>query len=850
MSTPANDRERFALVDRMTALFASGPDEETLLRDVVDLFVPDYASWASIDVLDRGKMMRVAVASVDLPGHDGTPWESELAPANLFGGSDQALNASDAPRVLHIESAAELPPLPAGASSRHFLDLLPLSVILAPLRANGERLGTLVVLAARRERRYTDADLTVVGGVAQRTAFAIINGRLVARLQRELEARAEMIARLRESESRFRQLFAVSPIAMPVHDAVSRRIVAANAAALAQYGWSEDELLRMTVGDLEPPEGSTDEIRALRAHFAMTDPDGVTLHWRKDGARLLVEVRSHDLEIGGRRAIVTQALDVTDRVRAFGVLRASEERHRLVARATKEALWEWHSRTGELEWNDAFSDLFRFAPGEATQSPDWLLSRIHPDDRLAATAVLSEAIRSRREECVRRFRFKRGDGSEALVDDRIVIAYDVDGPVRVIGSLTDITAQQKQEEQLALAQRLEAIGRLAGGVAHDFNNVLTAIHGFATFALDEQPSASQSREDLGEILQAIDRAATLTRHLLAFSRRQVLQPQLVDVNEHLRRLHNMLGRVLGEDVELQTFLAPRLPLVLVDPGQFEQVILNLVVNARDAMPDGGLLTIETSSIVSEPDHATPSELSEGEYVVIAVTDTGTGMEAHTLERIFEPFFSTKDRDKGTGLGLATSYGIIEQSGGHISVYSELGRGSTFRILLPRAVDDEVIAAPVIADGPTSLAGHETLLLVEDDERVRRVSVTALKRHGYSVMEARTAEAALATFREEVHAIDAVVTDIVLPRMNGAQLARELRSIRPELPILFVSGFTENAFTRAGDVQPGIDLLEKPFAPEALVRRVRDGAGLPARPVYARLPDAEVNRRAAAAAAEA
>ena len=815
MTDPAGDRERFALVDRMTALFASGPDEATIMRGVVDLFIPEYASWASFDVLDEGEMKRVAVASIDFPGHDGSRWESALTPADLFGGSDRFLRA-DAAQVVHIDSREALPPVPAGVDPTHYHPLLPFSVIFAPLRAHGERLGLLQVLATHGRRRYVESDLTVVGGVAQRAAFAIITGRLIARLRRELDQRTQLIARLEESESRFRNLFAASPIAMWVHDAETLRLLAVNAAAVEQYGWSEDALLQMTARDLEPPEGLPEALQAVRSQSGLSHTDRVAQHWRADGTRLLVEVRTHDVEIGGRGAVIVQALDVTDRVEAFTALRAAWDRQRLVSRVTKEALWEWHPRTGTLDWNPAFSELFRFAPGDATQSPDWLMSRVHPDDRMACAAVLSDALHARREECRRRFRFKRGDGSEALVDDRIVIAYDSQGPARVIGSMTDITVQQKQEEQMAVAQRLEAIGRLAGGVAHDFNNVLTAIHGFATFALEDLPSDSGSRADLDEILQAIDRAATLTRHLLAFSRHQVLQPQLVDVNDSLRALQKMLVRVLGEDVDLQSFLAPQLPLVLVDPGQLEQVILNLVVNARDAMPEGGLLTIETSIAVLDDDHRLPA----GEFVVIAVSDTGVGMEAHTRERIFEPFFSTKDRDKGTGLGLATSYGIIQQSGGHISVYSEVGRGSTFKIFLPRAAEEGVVAAAIAPDATAPLDGHETVLLVEDDERVRRVSVTAFKRHGYVVIEARAAEPALATFREGVHAIDAVVTDIVLPRMNGAQLAKELRAIRPELPILFVSGFTENAFTRSGDMQPGIELLEKPFAPEALVRRVR------------------------------
>lgn len=368
---------------------------------------------------------------------------------------------------------------------------------------------------------------------------------------------------------------------------------------------------------------------------------------------------------------------------------------------------------------------------------------------------------------------------------------------------------------------MEAIGRLTGGVAHDFNNLLTAIRGFAQFALDEQLPSSRARDDIEQILQAADRAATLTRQLLAFSRRQVLQPQVLNVNDVLINLQKILSRVLGEDVEVQFFLEPVLAPVVVDPGQLEQVIMNLVVNARDAMPEGGLLTIETTNArIDEAFAVTHFDAVPGDYVKISISDTGSGMTPEVIARIFEPFFSTKDRDRGTGLGLATSYGIIRQSGGYIGVYSEPGRGSTFKVFLPRATEVEHHEPRAEPETLTRLQGSETILVIEDDDRVRRVSAGALVRSGYRVLEARSAEAALALFREHRDEIHLVVSDVVLPRMNGPALVRELQAIRPDIRVLYVSGYTENAINQMGTLEPSVELLEKPFAPDALVRRVR------------------------------
>jgi len=817
-----DDRERLGLLARMTSLFASGLDRDATLQGVVDLFIPDFAHWAAIDLLDGGTLRRLAASALDVPEHAGVLEDLLRRPQDLALAATQRMLALEHAQIVQLAS-----PDDDGSSTRplahHARDrsMLPLSMIVAPLRAFGETMGILQLVSANGVRRFTEDDARLVEDVAQRASFAVHTAQLVAALRTELDKRHEAVAQLAASEARYRRMFEGSPFPVWVFDAESLRFLDVNSATVRQYGYLPEEFRRMTIRDIRPPEELPHLERSLAESRRGIRDSGVFRHQRRDGSTLLVEIRSHDIEFDGRPARVVQGIDVTDRVRAYEAMRVAEERRRLVSRVTKEAIWEWTPATGAMVWNHAFHDLFLFDAADVALTREWFESRIHPDDRTRARQELVEAMQGQQEQCTRRFRFQRGDGTVALVEDRAVLAWNGDVAARVIGSLADVTVQHELDEQLAIAQRMEAVGRLAGGVAHDFNNLLTAIRGFASFALDEQLPNSRARDDIEQVLQASDRAAALTRQLLAFSRRQVLQPQLVSVNAILGNLQRMLARVLGEDIEVVTAFEPSVWPVIVDPGQLEQVIMNLVVNARDAMPEGGLLTIATSNVVLDAAYAESHVgATTGDHALITIVDTGVGMDARTMERIFEPFFSTKERDKGTGLGLATSYGIIQQSGGHIRVLSAPGRGSTFQVYLPRALEQEgtTVRAPTALS--MHLDGSETVLVVEDDDRVRRVSVAALQRHGYRVLESRTAEAALLLFTAHQAAIDMVVSDVVLPRKSGPSLAQDLRALRPDLRMLFVSGYTENAFLSSGAVEPGIALLEKPFSPETLVRHVR------------------------------
>jgi PAS domain S-box-containing protein len=386
--------------------------------------------------------------------------------------------------------------------------------------------------------------------------------------------------------------------------------------------------------------------------------------------------------------------------------------------------------------------------------------------------------------------------------------------------LRDITERKQLEQQLIQSQKMEAVGRLAGGVAHDMNNVLTAIFGYADLVAEDLPEDAPWRSEIDEIRKAAQRASALTRQLLAFSRQQVLQPIVLSVNDLAEDVEMMLRRLIREDIELRLVLARDAGNVRADAGQLQQVLLNLVVNARDAMPTGGKLLIETTNAdLTEEYTALHQPVVPGPYVMVSVSDTGVGMDVETKARIFEPFFTTKEIGRGTGLGLSTVYGIVKQSGGYIWAYSEPGRGTTFKVYLPR-VDAPATAPAPQREGGT-LAGSETILLAEDDAMLRPLAKGLFEKLGYTVLEAGNAEEALAMARQHRGGIDLLVSDVVMPGASGRELARQLTESRPETRVLYVSGYTDDAIVRHGMLEPGLNFLQKPFTPAGLARKVRD-----------------------------
>jgi PAS domain S-box-containing protein len=404
---------------------------------------------------------------------------------------------------------------------------------------------------------------------------------------------------------------------------------------------------------------------------------------------------------------------------------------------------------------------------------------------------------------------------------KVPLRSPAEGTATLLGVATEITERKRLEEQLLQSQKMEAVGQLAGGVAHDFNNILTAIVGYTDLLAAELGSNVRQLEDLEEIRKAARRAAALTRQLLAFSRKQVLEPRIIDVNGVVLNLDKMLRSLISENIALKTDLADNLAAARADPNQIEQVIMNLAINARDAMPDGGTVTIETRNATLDDTYAAQHvSVIPGEYVMLAVTDTGCGMDAKTQSRIFEPFFTTKPPGRGTGLGLSTVYGIVKQSGGNIWLYSELGKGTTFKIYLPAiaALPEDI---GTVAPAEAAPHGGGTVLVVEDDEQLRRLTHRALASQGYTVLEADRGSTALDIARRHKGHIDLLLTDVIMPDTNGRKLAETIRAARPGLRVLYMSGYPDGAIASHGMLEPGVAYLAKPFTTEAVTRRVRE-----------------------------
>ncbi|HUG52231.1 MAG TPA: response regulator [Vicinamibacteria bacterium] len=464
--------------------------------------------------------------------------------------------------------------------------------------------------------------------------------------------------------------------------------------------------------------------------------------------------------------------------------------------------------------------LVGYTPEEVVSDASWFARVLHPDDR---ERVLSEAARLREpgQRMAAEFRLLARDRRTVWVTASVGTMETQKGsPPLVQGFFVDITERKLTEEQLRQAQKMEAIGQLAGGVAHDFNNLLGVIEGYAGLLAKDFGADARAGRRLEEIRKATERAAALTRQLLAFSRKQVLQPVIVDLNAVLAGMEGMLRRLITADIEVVTAYPEGLGFVRADPSQLEQVILNFVVNARDAMPGGGRLVLETANAELDEEYArTHPEAPPGHYVMLAVTDTGTGMDRATLARVFEPFFTTKEEGKGTGLGLATVYGIVKQSGGHVAVYSEPGTGTTFRVYLPRVKAAAATSAPP-ASPAGSLEGTETILLAEDAPSLRTMIAEVLGESGYSVLDCGTVEDAISLARSHPHAIHLLLTDVVMPGMSGRDLAAAVEQVRPGIKVVYMSGYTHEALGRGGKVEPGMHFLQKPFTSSGLLGKVR------------------------------
>jgi two-component system cell cycle sensor histidine kinase/response regulator CckA len=633
----------------------------------------------------------------------------------------------------------------------------------------------------------------------------------------EHRRRMEADRALRESEERHRLFFERSPLPMWVYDLETLEFLAVNEAAIAHYGYSREEFLAQSIVDIrrEP------EVERLLEYINQPNPTinaaGVWRHCTKNGTIIEVEITSHRIDYFGRAAEVVLANDVTERMRAEQALRESEERYRELVENAHDIIYEHDLNGNYTSINKAGERITGYSHEETLQLD--LAQTIAPEFLEKAHDMLRRKLAG---ETITAYELETiaKDGHQISLEVNSSLVFQNGVAVGVQGIARDVTKRKQLEEQLRQSQKLEAIGQLAGGVAHDFNNLLTVIGGYSDLLLRKLPADGPLRAHASEIKKAGDRASGLTRQLLAFSRKQILQPKLLDLNGVVSDLDKMLRRLIGEDVDLLTIAGPGLGQVKADPGQIEQVVVNLVVNARDAMTSGGKVTIETANarLTADYVHQHP-QCVPGAYVMLAISDNGAGIDSAIRDRIFEPFFSTKGAGKGTGLGLSTVYGIVKQSGGHIWVYSEVNKGTTFKIYLPRVdegINDETDHTQLTAVP----GGNETILLVEDEAQVRQIAQQILESLGYCVMTAENGEQALTLASAYSGEIDLMVTDVVMPQMGGRELVEQLSPLRRNLRVIFMSGYTDDAIVRHGLMDDHLEFIQKPFTADALARKIR------------------------------
>ena len=629
---------------------------------------------------------------------------------------------------------------------------------------------------------------------------------------------------LEESEKRYREIFENAKDAIYVHD-LNGRYTLVNPAAEALIGYSREEILQLTVFDVASPEHVELISNCLKQKLTNHAPTIYEVEAiRKDGTRIPVEVSSR-LIYRDSRAIGVQGTvrDISERKRAEEVVRASEQRYRDLVENANDIIFTCDMLGNITSLNRAGERVTGYTAEEALKMN--IAQAVSPDDIAKVRHMLS---RKRVADVATVYDLelitKSGGRAAVEISSRAIVK---DGEaIGVQGIARDITDRKRMEDdlrssqaQLQQSQKLEAVGQLAGGVAHDFNNLLTAIIGYSDFAIRKMRANNPIRRDLEEIKKAANRAASLTRQLLAFSRKQILKPEVLDVNLVVGDMHKMLQRLIGEDINLVTTLTSEPDRVRADRGQLEQIIMNLIVNARDAMPFGGSVTIETANVVFDETYTSEHlPVQPGKYVMLAVSDSGLGMDANTQLHIFEPFFTTKELGKGTGLGLSTVYGIVKQSGGFIWVYSELNVGTTFKIYLPSLTEFAFDLETMSVNAPDD-SESGTVLLVEDDPLVRNVALRALETAGYKVLESGNGHGALAMAHSCDDEIDLLITDVVMPLMGGRELAQQLAELHPKTSILFMSGYTDDAVVRHGIMDKDIEYLQKPFTPESLVRRV-------------------------------
>ena len=643
-------------------------------------------------------------------------------------------------------------------------------------------------------------------------------------LSLDITERKRMEAALRQSEEKYKLLVEnANEVILVVQDGLFKF---ANNKVVELLGYSPRELIGQPVVDHIHPEE-----RAVIAERQRKRLKGEPVTHIYDsrvmdraGRTKWVRINNVIIEWEERTATLNLLSDISDYKQALEALEASERRYRVIFEGTAQGILVADAE--ERKFLYANKAICRMSGYTAEELLHLGVKDIHPRKSLPRALEIFRGLARGEDYWIPILPFICKDGRELQVEIHSAPVV-MDGRDCLVGFFTDVTERIRLEEemsdletQLRQSQKMEAIGRLAGGVAHDFNNILTIIIGYAEMMLLEIDPDNKLRREVEEIKKAGERAGALTHQLLAFSRKQILAPRVINLNENISAVHKMLARLIGEDIALEIKLAPDLDNILVDIGQMEQVIMNLVVNARDAMPFGGLLSIETSNVVLSRDYIEKHPLAApGRYVQLTVTDTGLGMDDETRDHIFEPFYTTKDEAKGTGLGLATVYGIVQQSGGHVLVYSEPGQGTSFKVYLP-ARDADVEAVPDYPVDIENYVGRGRILVVEDEEMVRDLTEKLLVRYGFETMVASSAEEALMLLGGTGPDPDLVLTDVVMPGMNGPEMVKIIREQRPGLKVIYMSGYTEHASIRSGLLEFQGSFLQKPFNPPALLDIIR------------------------------
>jgi PAS domain S-box-containing protein len=854
------EAERDFLAEASRTLAAS-LDYETTLASIARLAVSHIADWCGVDLLDGETLRRVAVAHAD-PEREALvqPFAQYRLDRDTPGGSPQVIRTGEP--VLYTEIPEALLDTVARRRPEHREILRTLGVqsaIVVPLIARGEVLGAITLASAESGRRYGPRDLELAEELARRAAIAVDHARLfretdearstlehqAVELELQMEELQHQAAQLEESqlelemanvdlrqantelaaaEAHYHRLVATSPHGVFVADREGR-FTELNAAAVRILGRDASELLGRSFGEPVAPEsrGAAREAVARVLTGAQGTVEAELWIVPSSGERRLVRLAMTAIrEDGTTTGIHGVGRDVTEERRTQEALQRSRDFYLSIFDHFPTPVWRTDASGGCDYFNQTWLD-FTGRPLAEQLGEGWA-GLVHPADRERCVAAYRAAFAARRT-FEHEYRLLHHSGEYRAVVDLGHPLYGLDGEfLGYTGAAFDVHEQRRLEERLRQAERMEAVGRLSGGIAHDFNNLIGVISGTAELILLDLPTSGPLREDIEAIGRAAERAAELTRRLLAFSRQQVLQPRVVDLNRIVQSTEKLLRRSLGEDIELAIALDPALGHTCVDPGQLEHALLNLAINARDAMPRGGRLSIETGNVElgAEDAHRLPDRVPPGGYVTLRVSDSGSGMAPEVCKRIFEPFFTTKEMGKGTGLGLSTVYGIVKQSGGYIWADSAVGRGTRFEIYLPRAREEEAPApaAPSATGVQTQTSPAHTVLLVEDEASLRGVARRSLERAGYTVLEADGGEAALRLLADG-HAVDLLFTDVVMPRMSGRELAERARALIPDLKVLYTSGHTDEAMVHHQVQSAEVAFLPKPYGAEALLRTLAD-----------------------------